>query len=195
VARTTDMEKMGKTAETMVRTAQETAYTAMGYAAKAQEVNTELLQKTAEVWIDGVRKQTELSEDMVQEFFEKAEEQAYAYRDFFGQWAVPFMSFPFVRIPFDPFSFWREQTRNVQETGWDAQKTAAEETTRVIETTAPGNGSFPIAGYDEKNVGEITGRLDTLTVEQLRRVKDYERRHKNRETLLQEIDRKIRSAS
>jgi hypothetical protein len=86
VATTTEMEKVGKTAEEMVKTAQQSAYTAMDYAVKAQEVNTKLLlRKTTEVWIEGFRKQTELSQDMAQQFFEKAEDQAHAYQDFFGQ--------------------------------------------------------------------------------------------------------------
>jgi hypothetical protein len=202
VATTTEMEKVGKTAEEMVKTAQQSAYTAMDYAVKAQEVNTELLRKTTEVWIEGFRKQTELSQDMAQEIFEKAEDQAHAYQDFFGQWGFPFMSFPFVRMPYDPFGFWRERTQNVQKTArdtqrtaWDTQKSAAEETARVIETTAPTNGSLPIAGYDEKSVAEITARLDTLTADQLERLKDYERRNKNRETLIREIDRRIGAAS
>jgi len=54
---------------------------------------------------------------------------------------------------------------------------------------------LPIPGYDEKKVGEITSRLDALTDEQLRRVRDYERRNKNRETLVREIEGKIRGAS
>jgi hypothetical protein len=174
----------------------------MDYAVKAQEVNAELLQKTAEVWIEGVRKQTELSQDMALEVFEKAEDQTHAYQDFFGQWGFPFMSFPFVRMPYDPFGFWRERTQNVQKTArdtqrtaWDTQKSAAEETAGVIETTAPTNGSLPIAGYDEKSVAEISARLDTLTADQLARLKDYERRNKNRETLIREIDRRIGAAS
>jgi hypothetical protein len=195
VATTTEMEKIGRSTEAMARGAQQSAYIAMSYAVKAQEVNTELVRKMVEAWIEGFRKQTELSQDMAQEFFERAEDQAYASQVLFGRWAVPFVSFPFVRMPYDPFSFWRERRLSAQESVRDTGKTAVEETRRVIETTAPGNGSFPIAGYDEKNVKEITGRLDTLTVEQLRRVKDYERRHKNRETLLQEIDRKIGTAS
>ena len=48
---------------------------------------------------------------------------------------------------------------------------------------------------DEKNVEEISRRLNTLTGEQLQRVKDYERRNKNRETLVREIDRNIAAAS
>jgi hypothetical protein len=52
-----------------------------------------------------------------------------------------------------------------------------------------------IAGYDEKSVGEITPRLDTLTVDQLERLKRYEQRNKNRETLIREIDRRIETTS
>jgi hypothetical protein len=196
------MEKISKTAEEMVKIAQQSAYTVTDYAVKAQEVNTELLRKTTEVWIEGFRKQTELSQDIAQELFEKAEDQAHAYQDFFGQWGYPFMSFPFVRIPYDPFGFWREWTqttqqaaRDTQGTAWNTQKTAAEETAKVIETTTPTNGSMPIPGYDEKSVGEITARLNTLTADQLARLKDYERRNKNRETLIREIDRRIGATS
>jgi hypothetical protein len=202
VATTTQMEKMGKTTEDMVKAAQQSATTMTDYAVKAQEVNTELLRKTTEVWIDGLRKQTELSQDMIQEIFGKAEDQAHAYQDFFAQWGFPFMSFPFVRTPYDPFGLWREWTQTTQQTArdtqraaWDTQRTTAEHTATVVETTAPTNGSLPIAGYDEKSVGEITARLDTLISDQLARLKDYERRNKNRETLIREIDRRIGAAS
>ncbi len=195
MATTTNIDEMGKTTEVMVRSTQQSAYTAMDYAVKAQEVNTELLRKTAEVWIDGARKQTELSRDMTQEVFEKAEDQAHAYQDFFGQWGFPFMGSPFIRMPYDPFGFWREWTRTVQKSARDTQSKAVEQTARVIETTAPSDGSLPIGGYDEKSVGEITARLDTLTVDQLERLKRHERRNKNRETLIREIDRRIRATS
>ena len=200
MATTTDnMEKMGRTAEVIARTTQKNAYTAMDYTAKAQEVNTELLRKTTEVWIEGFRKQAELTQNMTEEFFKRAEDQAHVYQEFFGQWGSPFMSFPFVRMPYDPFEFWGEWTQTVRDTQrgvWDTQKTTAEETARVIQATAPPtNGSLPIAGYDEKGIREIGARLDTLTIDQLERLKDYERRNKNRETLLREIDRRIRATS
>jgi hypothetical protein len=202
MATTTEIEKMAKSTEAVTRTAQQSAYTTMDYAAKTQEVNAELLRKTTEVWIEGFRKQTELSQKMGQEVFEKAEEHAHACQDFFGHWGFPVMGFPFVRVPYDLVGFWREWTQTVQQTArdtqrtaWDTQRTTAEDTARVIETTAPPtNGSLPIAGYDQKSVGEITARLDTLTTDQLERLKDYERRNKNRGTLIREIDRRIRSA-
>jgi hypothetical protein len=124
VATTTQMEKMGRSAEGMIKAAQQGAYTVTDYAVKAQEVNTEFLRKTTEVWIAGVRKQTELSQEMAQEFFERAEDQAHAYQDFFGQWGFPFVGFPFVQMPYDPFGFWHKWTQTVQKTAQDTQRTA-----------------------------------------------------------------------
>ncbi len=51
---------------------------------------------------------------------------------------------------------------------------------------------FPIEGYDELTVEEVSGRLGGLSAEELRVVRDYEERTKNRDTLLEELDRKIR---
>ncbi len=57
------------------------------------------------------------------------------------------------------------------------------------------NISFPIEGYDELNVDEISEQLDDLSEEELRRVRDYERRNKDRDTLLEQLERKIKATS
>ena len=54
---------------------------------------------------------------------------------------------------------------------------------------------FPIEDYDELNVEEVSGRLDYLSVEELQLVRDYEELNEKRKTLLEQMDRKIRSAS
>jgi hypothetical protein len=54
---------------------------------------------------------------------------------------------------------------------------------------------FPIEGYDELTVEEVSARLGALSTEELREVRDYEERNKNRETVLEQLDRKIRSSS
>jgi hypothetical protein len=54
---------------------------------------------------------------------------------------------------------------------------------------------FPIEGYDELTVEEVSARLDALSIEDLREVRDYEERTKNRETVLEQLDRRIRSGS
>ena len=82
---TKTFDTMGETAQAMVRTSQESAQVFTDYTVKAQDLNTQLAQRTVETWIDGLRKQTELSQDMAQALFGKAEEQADVYRSFFEQ--------------------------------------------------------------------------------------------------------------
>src|SRR3712207_5916082 len=57
------------------------------------------------------------------------------------------------------------------------------------------SAQFPIEGYDELTVEEVSGRLGSLSAEELRMVRDYEERNKNRDTILEQLDRRIRAAS
>ncbi|WP_273847137.1 hypothetical protein [Rubrobacter calidifluminis] len=53
---------------------------------------------------------------------------------------------------------------------------------------------LPIEGYDDLSVAEISKRLDGLSVEEIRIIRDYERLHKNRESLLEQLDRRLKPA-
>src|SRR3954462_7568352 len=57
------------------------------------------------------------------------------------------------------------------------------------------NAQFPIEGYDDLTVDEVSARLGALSAEELRKVRDYEERTKNRETVLEQLDRRIRGGS
>jgi hypothetical protein len=175
-------DKMGETTQTVVRTSQESARIFTDYTVKAQELNTQFARRAVGTWIDGLRKQTELSQDVAQELFGRAEEQAEAYRRFFGQWGnFPMGNFPFpgmansVMFPF-------------QKQGMHLVDTAARSAEETLATTA-----FPIAGYDEKNVDEIYARLDGLSAEQIRHLRAYEKANKNRQSLIDRFDSKLRA--
>ena len=180
---TRTFDGMGETAQTMVRTSQESARIFTDYTVKAQELNTQLARRAVETWIDGLRKQTELSQEAAQALFGKAEEQADVYRSFFGQWgSVPTMRFPFAGIANDfMFPFQRQGMRLVESGAWNAEE--------FIETA-----TFPIANYDEKNVDEISARLDGLSAEQIRHLRSYEKAHKNRQSLIERFDSKLRAS-
>jgi polyhydroxyalkanoate synthesis regulator phasin len=51
--------------------------------------------------------------------------------------------------------------------------------------------SFPILGYDELTVAQVQTRLPHLGDPELRTVRDYERRHGNRKSLLAAIDKAL----
>jgi ATP-dependent Clp protease ATP-binding subunit ClpA len=57
------------------------------------------------------------------------------------------------------------------------------------------SAQFPIEGYDELTVEEVSARLGALSAEDLRKVRDYEERNKNRDTILEQLDRRIRGGS
>jgi ElaB/YqjD/DUF883 family membrane-anchored ribosome-binding protein len=57
------------------------------------------------------------------------------------------------------------------------------------------SAQFPIERYDELTVEEISGRIGNLSIDDLRMVRDYEERNKSRETVLEQVDRRIRSGS
>ena len=54
---------------------------------------------------------------------------------------------------------------------------------------------FPVEGYDQLNADEVSGRISGLSVEELRMVRDYEERNKKRETVLERLDRRIRTSA
>ena len=50
---------------------------------------------------------------------------------------------------------------------------------------------FPILSYEDLTAAQIADRLDDLSAAELRKVRDYERRHGNRKTVLQAIETKL----
>ena len=52
---------------------------------------------------------------------------------------------------------------------------------------------FPIIGYDDLTVSQVQSRLGDLTPPELRKVRDYEKRHANRKTVLADIELRLGS--
>ena len=91
---TTKLEDVGHSAEEVARTAQDSARIMMDYAVRAQELNMKLAQQAVEAWLQGLRQQTELSQNMMHELFTKTEEQTDAFGKLFGPWDSLFMGMP-----------------------------------------------------------------------------------------------------
>jgi stalled ribosome alternative rescue factor ArfA len=178
------MDKMGEAAQTMSGTTQNPAYTAIDYALKTQEMNTKLLQQSSQAWIEGFRYQAKLSQSMAQVFF--------------GQWGNALASMKHVALPVQ-----RQSRSEVSEPATNGtQKNtepAAEETQKSTEIAAKDaqknteTATFPIEGYDEMNVEEVSERLDGLSVDELKRVRKYEKANKGRGSLRKEMKQKIKT--
>jgi hypothetical protein len=68
-----------------------------------------------------------------------------------------------------------------------------EKVTREAELRTAVLAALKTTDYEGLTVEEVSKRIDGLPTEQLRKVREYEKKHKNRETLLEQIDRKIRA--
>ncbi len=267
-------DKMGETTRSMSRTTQESAHTAMDYALKAQEINTELLRRTSQAWIEGFRYQARLSQGMAQAFFghrgnasastthverpaqeqsrsevtepatngahkdtepsaedaqkntevaaedarQKAEKQKAEKQKAEKQKAEEQRAEKVARETRKAEEAAEETQEATETAAKSAQKStepAAEETQKSTEVAAKDaqetqksteiaaedaekntdTTAFPIEGYDEMNVGEVSERLDGLSADELKRVRKYEKRNKGRGSLRKEMKRKIETTS
>jgi hypothetical protein len=74
----------------------------------------------------------------------------------------------------------------------DATSRTVDAATGSVRRTAE-TATFPIPGYDEMNVEEISARVDGLTDDQVKRLRDYEKANENRKTLIDRFDSKLRA--
>jgi hypothetical protein len=70
-----------------------------------------------------------------------------------------------------------------------------EKATRETELRTAVFGALKTTDYDALTVEEVARRIDGLPTEQLKKVREFEKNNKNRETLVAQIDRKIRANS
>jgi polyhydroxyalkanoate synthesis regulator phasin len=57
--------------------------------------------------------------------------------------------------------------------------------------TAKVGPSFPILGYDDLTANQVIGRLGELRAAELRKVREYERRHANRKSVLEAVEKAL----
>jgi len=173
-----------------------------GQAAESAERQQQRAQEFSELVSRDLREQTEAGRANAQQLSEQAGRQQEA-----GQALARESVEAYAEFLNQAFSRYRSGTEQAAQSAREGARTLTETTTGLLGTATGAVGAtvegaertaeaavFPIEGYDEMNVDEISGRLDGLSVEELRLVRDYEERGKKRATLLEQMDRKIRAS-
>ncbi len=163
------MEKANKAAERLAKTTGDSYKTVVDHTVALQERNLKFWRGAFDDAAREVQSQAESNRSVTRELVERFERQRDASRTLLGESADAYTD-----LVYAPFAYFRQGLR-------------------LVETGT--NGGFPIPGYDDKNVAEIYDRLDGLTAAQLREVREYEKGNKNRETLIEQLDRKLKAAS
>jgi hypothetical protein len=178
-----------------------------------QQRNAEFVQGWTGDAVEALREQTEHNVRTAEAFVRSASKQQEGFRTLTQAWAGAYREF------FSPFAYFREGVRTTQQAarqglqateqvarqGLRVAEEATEQTEEVLRHTEKATkeaelkaavlGALKTTNYDELTVDEIAGRLDDLSVTELKKVRKYEKHNKNRETLIEQIDRKIRANS
>ena len=177
-----------------------------GQAAESAQRQQQRAQEFSELVTSNLREQTEAGRANAQQLSEQAARQQEA-----GQALARESVEAYTQFLDDAFSRYRSGTERAAGSAQEGMRTLTDTTTGLLGTATGVVGAtagatvegaeqaaeaavFPIEGYDEMNVDEASKRLDDLSVEELQLVRDYEELNKGRETLLEQMDRKIRSA-
>jgi hypothetical protein len=164
------MDRANKAAERLAETTRDSFGVVLDHAVGLQERNVRFAQGLVDASIKELRSQAESNQAITQELVDRAESQREAFQTLFEESVDAY-----VDLAHAPFAYFRQGLRLVEN--------------EVI------GGGFPIPNYDELNVEEVKETLDGLTAAQIREVREYEKRNKNRETLIEQFDRKLKAAS
>lgn len=82
------------------------------------------------------------------------------------------------------------ELRTDERSGGTSQRTSGKRSQRRRPSQPSSNA--PIAGYDDLSAAQVQERVGGLSAAQLRSLRTYERRHANRKTVLDAIERKLR---
>ncbi|MGB3633313.1 MAG: hypothetical protein WA982_04685 [Rubrobacteraceae bacterium] len=164
------MEKTTEVTKQAMETTRDSYKTVVDHTVALQQRNVKFWQDMFETGTRELRQQAESNRAMTQELVERAEKQRGALQNLVGESVDAYMD-----LVYAPLSYYKQGLKLVE--------------SEITE------GGFPIAGYDELNVEEVDKELDNLSAQELREVREYEKSNKNRETVVGQIDRKLKPAS
>jgi hypothetical protein len=178
-----------------------------------QQRNAEFMQGWTSDAAEAVREQAEHNMRTAEAFARGASRQQESLRSLTQAWTGAYRDF------FSPFAFFQEglkttqkaarqsleATEQVARQGLRVAEEATEQTEKVLRQTERATheaelktavfGALKTTNYDELTVEEISKRIEGLPTEELKKVREFEKNNKNRDTLIEQIDRKIRANS
>ena len=187
-----------------------------------QQKNVEFVQGWMGEAVEVLREQTEHNVKTAEAFARTASKQQESMRALSQGWVGAYRDFfsPFAYAQQGMRTFQRaaqqglEATEQVARQGLRATEQATRQGLRVAEEATEQTedvlrqtekvtheaelrtavySALKTTDYEGLSVAEVSKRIEGLPTEQLKKVREFEKNHKNRETLIEQIDRKIRA--
>jgi hypothetical protein len=187
-----------------------------------QHKNAEFVQGWTGDAVEVVREQTEHNTRTAEAFARAIGRQQESFRTLTQGWVGAYTDFfsPFAYVEQGMRTFQQATQQSLEATeqvarqdlrvaeestkqGLRAAEDSAERTENVLKQTEKAThkaelrtavfSALRTTDYDGLSVAEVSRRIDGLPTDQLKEVREFEKHHKNRETLIEQIDRKIRA--
>jgi len=172
-----------------------------------QQHNINFAQNWLSSGIGALQDQTEQNRSTAEVFVQSARKQQEGLRNLSEKFAGTYQNFFF--SPFDyAQAFLRtaqQATQQATEQGLQLAVEASEQTGQVIQEAehAIEEAELEVAvlsalgteDYEELTVADISKKLDDLSTEDLKKLRVYEKQNRNRETLVDQLDRRIKAAT
>ena len=178
-------------------------------AAESGERQQRLAQDFSDRVMDHLREQAESGRAASEQLADQARRQQEAGRELSQESVNAYMDFLNTA-----FSQYREGYQRAAQSAQERARTLSETTTGLIGTATGAAGAMadttseatrstaeaaagqpPIEGYDELNVEEVISRLDGLSEAELMRVRNYEQRNNNRQTIIAAVDSRLENTT
>jgi hypothetical protein len=151
----------------------------------AQEQGTQLTQVFFNQTINNLRAQAEQNRQATEQLADQQQRQAEAGQQIAQESIGAYMAFMD-----SMFSYWQGGIQTAERSTEESARTVGARPEESSTRSSTGD-DLPISDYDSLNVEEVTSKLEGLSVEEKRRVRDYEAQNKNRSSMLKEIDARI----
>jgi hypothetical protein len=186
--------------------------------AQLQQRNARFAQNWLREGAEALREQTEHNLRTAEAFARSARKQQEGFRALVQGWTDVYEGFFF-----SPFKYAQESTeqglkatqrvveqgaettQQVARQGLRVAEEATEQTEEVLRQTEQATreaelrvsvlSALETADYEGMTVAEITEKLDDLSADELKKLREFEKRNKDRESLVERIDRKIKANS
>jgi hypothetical protein len=158
--------------------------------ASAQERGAQLTEVFFNQTINNLRTQAEENRRASQQLTEQQQRQAEAAQTLTRESVDIYMYFMD-----SMFSYWQGATQTAEGAGESAPVTSTPSTAESTTRSQSSDEELPLENYDKLNANQVIDRIEKLNAQDIERLREYEARNKNRRSVLERMDDRIRVAS
>jgi hypothetical protein len=158
--------------------------------ASAQDRGAQLTNIFFNQTINNLRTQAEENRRAIQKLADQQQRQADAAQNLTRESVDIYMNFMD-----SMFSYWQGASQTAQGAAAPAPITSTPSTAESTQRSQSSDEELPLENYDKLNANEVIDRIEKLDAQDIERLREYEARNKNRQSVLERMDTRIRAAS